>query len=121
VEVTDGPGSRRKALKREYRDAPPDAGVYRIVNERDGRSLVASTLNLASAANRFEFARATDTRGALDGRLAADITAHGIGAFSFEILQRLEPAPGATKAAIERDLAAMEQLWRDHFGPSGLY
>jgi hypothetical protein len=113
--------ARRKALKREHREGVPEAGVYQIVNAQTGRTLIASTANIGSIENRFAFAQATNSPGALDGRLTADIKEHGIEAFSFEVLERFEPAAEAARGAFASDLAALEALWREKLGPANLY
>jgi hypothetical protein len=112
---------RRKELTSAYREAPPDAGVYRIVNTRDGRSLLGSTTNLRGMENRFQFARSTGTAGALDARLTPGIREHGFEAFTFEVLERLDVEAAAAESQVRRDLAALEQLWAEKLGPGNLY
>jgi hypothetical protein len=73
--------ARRKELLTEYKQTHPEAGVYRIVNTQNGRALLGSTPNLASIRNKLEFARSTNTPGALDYRLATDIRRFGLDAF----------------------------------------
>jgi hypothetical protein len=113
--------SRRKELREQYRQARPEAGVYRIVNTRDDRCLLSSSPNLASVRNRFEFARSTRSPGALDLRLHADAERLGLEAFVLEVLDVLETAPEATEEDILRDLATLEALWREKLDPGRLY
>ena len=113
--------ARRKALRQEYEQTKPGPGVYRLVNQRNGKSLLGSAMNLASVRNKLEFARSTGSVGALDYRLRHDVAEHGVDAFTFEILEVLEPSPEQTRAQIAADLATLEALWREKFDPGQLY
>lgn len=113
--------SRRKELKEQYRQAPPEAGVYRWLNTETGRYLVASTTDLASIRNKLDFARSTGGTGVFDYRMKADLKQTGIDAISLEILETLEPTPTMTAADIKRDLATLVELWREKLGPELSY
>ena len=117
--VTDA--SRRKQLKSEYRQSPPEAGVYRFVNTQTGRFLVASTTDLASIRNKLDFARSTGGAGVFDYRMKPDIKVTGIDAISLDILETLDPAPTMTADEIKRDLATLVELWREKLGPDLSY
>ncbi|MEO8540117.1 MAG: GIY-YIG nuclease family protein [bacterium] len=112
--------TNRRELKAEYRESRPEAGVYRIVNTTTGRGFLASTSNLKSAQNRLEFARSTNSPGALDLRLKAAITEAGIASFEFEVLERLDVASDTPARKVAEDLATLEQLWREKLGPDAL-
>ena len=109
---------RRKQLQQLYRQQPPEAGVYRIVNQRTGRALLGSSLNLPSVRGKLDFARRTGTSSALDHRLARDIREFGLDAFTLEVLEVLETTPEMTQAQINQDLAALEALWRERLATS---
>ncbi len=115
-----GGQANRKALREQY-EQTREAGVYRIVNSGNGKSLLGAALNLASVRNRFAFARSTNSPGGLDLRLSKDIRQFGFDAFSLEILEVLDTAPEMTAAEIVEDLATLEGLWREKFDPSSLY
>jgi hypothetical protein len=104
---------RRKQLRANYDENPPEAGVYRIVNTATGKVLVGSTMNLPSMASKLAFARTTKSASALDLRLKADVATYGIEVFELEILDTLKPAPGATPAETRKELAELESLWRE--------
>jgi arginase family enzyme len=112
---------RRKALRAQYEQTPPEAGVYRIVNNRTNKALLGSTLNLAGLRNRLAFARSTNSPGGLDLRLSKDIRQYGFDAFSLEVLEVLEVTPEMTRAEILADLATLEALWREKSDPALLY
>ena len=111
----------RKALRAQYKQTHPEAGIYRIVNGETGKALLGSTANLPALRNKLAFARSTGVPGALDGRLQKDIRAFGFDAFSLEVLEVLETTPEMTAAEIAADLATLEGLWRERFVASELY
>lgn len=103
----------RRDLKAEYKDTRPDAGVYRILNSADGKSVVGSSSNLRSVQNRLEFARSTNSVGALDPKMKAVVQQFGFAALSFEVLEQLDLPAETSPSAIRDDLATLEQLWRE--------
>ena len=112
---------RRKALVAQYQQTKPEAGVYRIVNSQNNKSLLGSTTNLQIIRNKLAFARSTNLPGALDLRLNKDIREFGIDAFSLEVLEVLDVTPEMTPAQIRRDLDTLEALWREKLDPALLY
>jgi hypothetical protein len=112
---------RRRALRTQYKQIHPEAGVYRFINSVNGKMLVGSAPNLASVRNKMTFAKSTNMPGALDYRLRDAIGAFGIDAFSLEILEILDIEPRMTATEIRRDLATLEALWREKFDPALLY
>jgi hypothetical protein len=108
--------NRRRELREEARQHPPDAGVYAIRHRATGRVVVASAVNLGGARNRFDFAVTTGSLGALDGQLGGDIRAHGVEGLAFEVLETVTVEPGTTDADLRADLATLEALWREQVG-----
>ena len=91
--------SRRRQLTADYKRNHPEAGIYRVVNTATGRVLLGSALNLASVKSKVEFARSTNSPGALgalDHRLASDVRQYGLDAFSLEILEVLDIVGGSS-------------------------
>lgn len=113
--------ARRKELVAHFKQTRPPAGVYRIVNTRNNKALLASSTNLPSAQNKFDFAATTQLPGALDLRLAKDIALHGMAAFRLEVLEVLEVKADATDDEVREDLAALEELWREKEDPALRY
>ena len=111
----------RKELKTQYRENPPDAGVYRITNTATGRVLLGSSANLQSVKNKLDFAKSTNLPGAMDQRLRKDIATYGIDAFEFDILEVLEPNPAQTDAELRADLTVFEDLWREKLSGTEFY
>ena len=112
---------RRRELRAEYAQRPSPAGVYALRNTLTGRVLVASTSDLAAAANKLDFAKATQTPGALDHRVAADVRAFGVDAFEVVVLDSLEITFGMTPDDVRADLGALEQLWREKLAATPQY
>ncbi len=113
--------ARRKELQAEYKRNRPDAGVYRIVNGGNNKVFLGSTTDLAGVGKKLAFARSTGMSGVLDLRLRDDIRAFGIDAFLLEVLEVLETEPAMTTAEIRRDLATLEELWREKLDPALRY
>ena len=105
---------RRAELKRQAREAKPEAGVYRIRNVRDGKVLVESTLNLRTLNGVRMFLARGEHR---NDRLRADLAALGPGAFVVEILEVLPEDDGVVW---RRDaLARLEAAWLERLQPYG--
>jgi hypothetical protein len=103
---------RRRELRTAYERRKPEAGVYALRNTESGRILICSSTDLRSVRNRFEFAQATGSIGALDGRLASDARIVGMATFALEILDRLSLEPDTSADQLAADLAELEELWR---------
>ena len=105
---------RRAELKRQAREAKPEAGVYRIRNVRDGKVLVESTLNLRSLNGVRMFLARGEHR---NERLRADLVALGPDAFVVEVLEVLREDDGLVW---RRDaLARLEAVWLERLQPYG--
>lgn len=113
--------ARRRELKAAYREALPDAGVYRIRNSVNGKSLIGSTTSLTSLENKLAFGKSQNMPGVLDHRLRADARQTGMDAFSIEVLERLDVTSEMTDEQIRSDLTVLEQLWREKSDPDLLY
>jgi hypothetical protein len=105
--------ARRRELREQVRQKPPEAGVYAIRHRATGRVTVAAAVNLAGARNRFDFAVSTNTFGALDGQLGGDIRTHGVEGLEFEVLEAIRVEPGTSEADLRAELSVLEALWRE--------
>src|SRR5450759_2413738 len=99
---------RRRELRTAYERRTPEAGVYALRNTLNDRMLICSSADLHSVRNRFEFAQATGSVGALDGRVASDARKVGVSAFELEILDRLSVEPDTPADQLAADLAELE-------------
>ena len=105
--------ARRKELKEQARQNPPDAGVYRIVNRKAGTYLLGTAVNLDSMRSKLAFARSTGSPSALDLRLKAEMIRDGLEHFDLEVLDTLNVTPEMTTAEVRAELATLEDLWRE--------
>jgi hypothetical protein len=106
----------RKAAIRAYKDTPRPAGLFGVRNRPEDRLYVGAAADLRAVLNRQRF----QLDGGLhpDRELQADWRRLGAGAFSFEVLDELEPA---TDPAADRgdDLAALYDLWLERLAAQG--
>jgi hypothetical protein len=107
---------RRDELKREYKENPPAAGVYRVLNTANGKQFIGSARDLRGKLNgqRFQLERG----GHPNEVLQAEWRQFGAAAFTFEVLDELKPAPNERTVDL-KELAALEALWMEKLRPYG--
>lgn len=110
-------GVDKKALKKEYKEAVPRAGVYRVRNTADDRSLVGSSANVRAMLNRHRAALRMNAHA--DKALQRDWNERGEAAFEFEVLDEIEPPADRPNYDPKDDLKALESLWLDRLSPYG--
>jgi hypothetical protein len=106
----------KRTIKREYKEAEIPAGVYRVWNKQQDRSLVGSSVNVTAILNRH---RAELKMGHHRNReLQQDWNALGEDAFVFEVLDTLAPRdePGYDAKG---ELQVLESLWLERLEPYG--
>lgn len=107
---------RRKQLKRQYRERPVAAGVYRVKNVANGRALLGSSLNVDGAINghRFMLKMGSHRNRAMQG----DWKTFGAESFVFEVLERVKvsEAPGFD---VDGELRLLEEIWIEELQPFG--
>lgn len=108
-------GDERKALKRRYKESRRPMGVFSIRNLRDGRRLVASSVDLPAIFNRMRMQLATGTCVKYP-ELQQAWKELGEEAFAFEVLEELEPPEDPARDPSD-DLAALEALWLEELSP----
>jgi hypothetical protein len=106
----------RKEIIRKYKETPLPAGVYRVRNNVNGKSLVGSSANLPGILNRqrFQLERGSHP----DRELQKDWKEFGSNAFTFEIIDQLEP-PKDSDYNPSEDLRVLMQMWLDKLRDSG--
>jgi hypothetical protein len=107
----------RKALIRQYKETRRPAGIYRIRNTTNGKSLVGASTDLPSMLNRLRFQLGSGST--LMPELQADWNRLGPDAFAFEVLDTLEPPPDQPGWDPADDLRELEQLWLEKLSPYG--
>lgn len=106
----------RSEIKRAYKEAPKQAGVFQIKNTKTGRIYLGSSLNLHGPLNKHRF---TLKYGSHDvPALQKDYNELGPDAFVFEVLECVEPSdePGFSMA---QALTELEEAWIAKLEPFG--
>lgn len=111
----------RKELKAQYKQSKPDAGVYRIINNKTGKYFMDSCLDTKGECNKFEFVKKTNSYTFMHGKLSNAIREQGFDNFSFEVLELLDIKPEMTDDEIKEDLKTLEEIWRDKLGTDDEY
>jgi len=106
----------RKDMIRKYKETPLPAGVYRVRNHVGMKSLVGTSPNLTGMLNRqrFQLERGTHP----DRELQKDWNEFGPDAFTFEVLDQLEPS-NEPDDDISEDLRVLMQMWVDKLRETG--
>jgi group I intron endonuclease len=108
-----------KRLKREYQEAPKEAGVFRITNTANGKIYLGSSLNLHGPLNKHRFVLSIGSH--INKALQADWKQFGEAAFVFEIVEKVKPSNDPA-FNVEDELDLLEQIWiekEEPFGPCG--
>lgn len=115
-ELTMSTSNRQKALKKAYLEQGTPMGIFQILNTENHRRLIGVSRNVRSAFNKHRFQLKNGTHRHAD--LQSDWNRYGEKAFTFEVLDELEPLPDRSDQQILGDLAELEALWRDRLGIS---
>ncbi|KUO61930.1 MAG: excinuclease ABC subunit C [Gracilibacter sp. BRH_c7a] len=107
---------RRKQLKLDYKETPRPMGVYQILNIKNNKIYVGSSLNLPGKfnSNRFQL----ELKSHYNKALQEDWNLYGAESFSFEVLENLDPKK-IVKEDWPKALAELEKKWSDHLQPYG--
>lgn len=107
----------RKSLIRQYKETRRPAGVFRVFNSVEGKSLVGSSTDLPSMLNRLKFQLTSRTT--LMPELQRDWDRLGPDAFAFEVLDTLAPPADDRAWDQAADLEELERLWIEKLQPFG--
>ena len=97
-----------KRLKREFKEAPKEAGIFRITNTANGRVYLGSSLNLHGPLNKHRFMLKMGSH--INRALQADFARFGAEAFAFEIVETVGRSDDPGFDA-EGELALLEEIW----------
>jgi hypothetical protein len=112
----DPQGKTRADLRRAYKEAPRQAGVFQIKNTRTGRLLLGSSTNLHGPLNKHRFMLSI---GKHDNQaLQADWNQLGADEFVFEILEVVKPSDDP-RFNLDDVLTLLEQIWIEKLNPFG--
>ncbi len=112
-----GGRARHAELKHAYKEKPPPMGVFVVRNRANGKVMVGSGLNLPGALNRIRFELTTGMHRTYP-ELQEDWNRYGAEAFSFEVLDVLEP-PEEPGTDLGEELRVLEALWMERLRPYG--
>ena len=101
---------KRKEMKAAYLEQGPPMGVYLIKNIRNNRCLIGASRNLTGSLNSHRFQLKYGSHRNAD--LQADWRRYGQEAFTFEVLDEINPSDNGD-SDIADDLAALAMLWRE--------
>jgi predicted transcriptional regulator len=107
---------RRKALKREYKQNQPPAGVFQITNMASGKIFIGKGINVNGKLNSHQAQLKMGVHRNKD--LQQDWNTYGPEHFSFEVLDYLEFRDEPPQKQ-QKDLVALEELWLDKLRPYG--
>ncbi len=103
-----------KRLKREFKEAPKEAGIFRITNTANGKVYLGSSLNLHGPLNKHRFMLKMGSH--INRALQADFARFGAEAFTFEIVEVVKRTDDPGFDA-EDELALLEEIWIEREKP----
>jgi hypothetical protein len=106
----------RKEKIRAYEEAPKHMSVHRVLNSRNGKSLLGAARDLRARMNRQ--LAVLKLKSHSTAALLHDWQTCGADAFEFEVLDTLEPPQDRGYGPTE-DLDVLEGLWRGKLQPFG--
>jgi hypothetical protein len=106
----------RAELKRAYKEAPRQAGVYQVKNQQSGKILLGSSTNLHGPLNKHRFMLSIGRHN--NAALQADWNRLGPDAFTFEILEAVKPSDDP-RFNLDDELTLLEQIWLEKLGLPG--
>ena len=105
---------KKNELKREYKENPPLAGIYKITNNKNGKIFVGKGLNVQGRLNRhtFELNFGSDN----NKELQDDWKKYGADSFTLEVIDQLKPSDNSQNNITE-ELNELEALWLSKLSP----
>jgi hypothetical protein len=110
-------GKSRAEIRRAYKEAPRQAGVFQVKNLNNGKVLLGSSTNLHGPLNKHRFLLSI---GRHDNQtLQAEWNQYGASAFVFEILDAFKPRDDEPGFSVDDELTLLEQIWLERLQPFG--
>jgi group I intron endonuclease len=106
----------RAEIKRAYKLAPKEAGVFQIKNIKNGRLYLGSSTNLHGPLNKHRFMLSIGRHDV--ALLQKDYNELGSSAFCFEILEVVKQTDDPN-FNLEQELTLLEQIWIEKLNPFG--
>lgn len=86
---------RRSEIKRDYKENPPEMGVYKVTNKRTGRFWIGSAVNVNGKINSLKFQLEMGSY-TLDREMQNEWNNGSPEDFTFEVLEVLKPDKSPT-------------------------
>jgi hypothetical protein len=99
---------RKEVLKKQYKQNPPPAGIFKIANIANGKAFIGKGMNVKGRLNGQELQLKWGSHH--NKELQKDWNLYGADQFSFEIVDYLEPPTDGSRS-LATDLADLEKLW----------
>ncbi|MBN2575566.1 MAG: GIY-YIG nuclease family protein [Deltaproteobacteria bacterium] len=112
----DKQAKTRAELRRAYKEAPRQAGVYQVKNQQTGKVLLGSGTNLHGPLNKHRFTLSIGRHH--NSALQEDWNRLGAEAFTFEILAVVKPSDDPP-FNLDDELTPLEQIWLEKLGLPG--
>jgi group I intron endonuclease len=106
----------KKEVKRQYKQNPPDMGIYQIRNMVNGKILIGCSNNLNGKLNSHRFQLSNGFH--INAELQKEYKQYGEENFVFEIIDKLEPKDDPAYS-YDDDLCTLEELWLEKLQPYG--
>jgi len=106
----------RAEIRRAYKAAPREAGVYQVKNLKSGKIVLGSSKNLHGPLNRHRFMLSIGRHP--NEALQTDWNQLGPAAFVFEILEIVKPSDDPA-FDLDDELTLLEQIWLEKLGLPG--
>lgn len=106
----------RKDIVREYKERKHPAGIFIVRNTANGRFLLGSSLNIEGPLNKHKFMLQIGSH--RNTEMQADWKEFGTDAFTFEILETVEPSD-REGFNIDEELQLLEEIWIEKLEPFG--
>ena len=110
------PGKTRAELRRSYKEAPRQAGIFQVKNCKNGKILLGSSTNLHGPFNRIRFELSAGSHD--NSALQDDWNQFGPDSFTFEILEVVKPSEDPA-FCLQDELTLLEQIWLEKLQPFG--
>lgn len=102
---------RKKQLKAQYKERKIIGGVYRIINQKNGRFFLNKTEDLQGSQNWFLSCCTTGI--CTHPRLVKEWNEYGKESFAFEVLETWEKDTAQSEHEFENDLKELFEIWND--------
>ena len=106
----------REEIKRQYKETPKQAGVFRIVNTVSGKVFLGSSKNLEGRLNKHQFQLSSGRHP--NRELQEDWNQLGTDAFRFEIVEIVQRKDDP-KFNLDDELSLLEEIWIEKTQPCG--